>query len=171
MGDTYFDIGLPEKLGNNLSKNFLLNEELFEFVGDLLIESCVLKTIVFIEKKQSFWNVEIRIEGFLNTFCDRCGDPLKVMVKGIEIYYLKRKERNKNSQNENVIFISSKKTDFNVKTLLQEACFLLFPITRKHQTEDCNQSVLINLEKSNKTVQGQTISSQMLKDLKQKLKK
>ena len=83
----------------------------------------------------------------------------------------KRQERNKNSQTENVIFISSKKTDFNVKKLLQEACFLLLPVTRKHETEDCNQSVLIKLERSNKTTQGQIISSQGLKDLKQKLKK
>ena len=171
MGDNKFNIGLPEKLGVQLSKDFLLNEEFFEFVGDVLIESCFLKASVFIERKQSFWDIEVTVDGVLETFCDRCGDDLKIALKGKDLYFLKIKERNQNSHNENVIFISSKKTDFNFKKLLQDTCFLLFPVTRKHKPENCNQLIIDQLEQSVKASQGHKISSEILKDLKEKLKK
>jgi len=171
MGDKCFNIGLPEKLGSKLSNEFLLNEEFFEFIGDVLIEGCFLKVVVSIERKQSFWNIEIHVDGFLRTLCDRCGDDLEVLINGKELYFLKTKERNKNSEDENIIFISSKKTDFNLRPILQEACFLLFPVTRKHKLADCNQLVINKLEKSNKDFSGQMISSEILTDLKNKLKK
>ena len=171
MGDKNFNIGLPEKLGAMLSSVFILNEEFFEFIGDMLIESCFLKTLVCIERKHSFWTLQIKVEGSLRTFCDRCGDDLEVPVQGDDLYFLKVQDRNKGSQNENVIFISSKKTDFNLKPILQETCFLMFPVTRKHELEKCNQYVISRLEGSKKRAQGQVISSKILKDLKNKLKK
>tara|TARA_B100001250_G_scaffold136391_1_gene116787 strand:- start:165 stop:683 length:519 start_codon:yes stop_codon:yes gene_type:complete len=171
MGDKNFYIGLPEKLGAMLSNDFLLNEEFFEFIGDVLIESCLLRTFVSIERKNSFWAMQIKVDGSLSTVCDRCGDNLKMSIQGEELYFLKVKERNKHSQNENVIFISSKKKDFNLKPILQEACFLMLPVTRKHKLENCNQSVVSRLESSKKSPRGQVISSKILKDLKNKLKK
>ena len=171
MGDKRFNIGLPEKLGGKLSSKFLLNEEFFEFTGDLLIEGCLLKAVVSVERKQSFWTIDIHVDGFIQTFCDRCGDSLRACIKGKELYFLKTKERNKNFENENIIFISSNKTDFNLRPILHEACLLLLPITRKHKPSDCNQLVISQLEKLSKDFSGQMMSSEILKDLKEKLKK
>jgi len=171
MGDKRFNIGLPDKLGNELSKDFELNEEFFEFVGDVLIESCFFKVSVSVKRKHSFWDLEVKVDGFLQTFCDRCGDNLKVLIKGKDLYFLKAQERNKNFHDENIIFISSKKTDFNLKPLLEEACFLLFPVTRKHEMKNCNKTVISKLDDKDRKMNGQTISSKILKDLKEKLKK
>ena len=171
MGDKRFNIGLPDKLGNELSKDFELNEEFFEFVGDVLIESCFFKVSVSVKRKHSFWDLEVKVDGFLQTFCDRCGDNLKVLIKGKDLYFLKAQERNKNFHDENIIFISSKKTDFNLKPLLEEACFLLFPVTRKHKIENCNKKEISKLDDIDRKINGQKISSKILKDLKEKLKK
>jgi len=171
MGDKRFNIGLPDKLGKKLSKDFVLNEEFFEFVGDVLIESCFFKVSASVERKHSFWDLEVKVDGFLKTFCDRCGDGLKVQIEGKELYFLKAQERNKNFHDENIIFISSKKTDFNLKPLLEEACFLLFPVTRKHEIENCNKAVIRKLDSISGKMNGQKISSEILKDLKEKLKK
>ena len=171
MGDKRFNIGLPDKLGKKLSKDFVLNEEFFEFVGDVLIESCFFKVSASVERKNSFWDLEVKVDGFLKTFCDRCGDGLKVQIEGKELYFLKAQERNKNFHDENMIFISSKKTDFNLKPLLEEACFLLFPVTRKHEIENCNKAVIRKLDSISGKMNGQKISSEILKDLKEKLKK
>ena len=171
MGDKRFNIGLPDKLGKKLSKDFVLNEEFFEFIGDALIESCFLQVHVSVERKQSFWDLEIKVDGFLQTFCDRCGDNLKVSIEGKDLYFLKVQERNKNFHDENIIFISSKKTDFNLKPLLEETCFLLFPVTRKHEIENCNKTVISKLGDIDRKMSGQKISSKILRDLKEKLKK
>ena len=171
MGDKRFVIGLPDKLGKKLSKEFILDEEFFEFIGDVLIESCLLNVKVSCERKQTFWNLEIKVNGFILTVCDRCGDDLKIKLNEKELFYLKVQERNINSQDENIIFVSSKTTDFNLKKLLQETCFLLIPTTRKHNINECNSNVLKNLEKFQIKTTGQLMSSKILKDYKNKIKK
>lgn len=171
MGDNSFEISLPEKLGKKLSIDFLLNEEFFEFVSDLIVYKCLLKVVVCVEKKQSFWNCKIDVKGELQTCCDRCGDPLEMNIKGGDTFFVKRQERNKNDQHENMFFISSKKSHFDIKSMLQEVCFFVLPLTRKHDMKDCNQLSMSYLQELNKVSNGQTISSSALKSLKKKLNK
>ena len=98
-------------------------------------------------------------------------DDLNIKIKGNETFFLKVQERNIKLQDDNIIFISSKVTDFNLKKLLQDTCFLLIPITRKHDLKNCNPDAILNLEKFKTTKTGQLISSKILKNYKKKLKK
>ena len=81
MGDKRYIIGLPEKLGKKSSKDFILDDLFFEFIGDVLIKSCLLNVTVFCERKQTYWHLEIKVDGFILTLCDRCGDDLNIKIK------------------------------------------------------------------------------------------
>ena len=171
MGDKRYIIGLPEKLGKKSSKDFILDDLFFEFIGDVLIKSCLLNVTVSCERKQTYWHLEIKVDGFILTICDRCGDDLNIKIKGNDTFFLKAQERNIKLQDDSIIFISSKVTDFNLKKLLQDTCFFLIPITRKHDIKNCNSDAILNLEKFKTTKTGQLISSKILKEYKKKLKK
>ena len=86
MGDKRYVIGLPEKLGKKSSKDFILDDLFFEFIGDVLIKSCLLNVTVSCERKQTYWHLEIKVDGFILTYVIDVHD-LNNKIKGNDTFF------------------------------------------------------------------------------------
>ena len=104
MGRFNFEVNLPSVFEKKTFANFKLDEKFFEFSDYFLIDNYSFNCDVVIEKKNTFWQLDVEINGVINTYCDRCGDPLVLNLKGIETYFLKKEESSE--QPHNVIYIT-----------------------------------------------------------------
>ena len=86
MGRLKFDVNLPSLFGKKTIANFNLDKKFFEFSDYLLIDKCDFNAHLVIEKKNTFWQLDIKVNGFANTYCDRCGDPLVLNLKGKDVF-------------------------------------------------------------------------------------
>jgi len=164
MGSSKFEMNLPVFFEKKTIGNFNLDEKFFEFSDYFLIDNYSINVVVLIEKKNTFWQLDFKIKGTANTYCDRCGDRLLLDLQAEERYFLK--EKKDEMESDNVIYITHSTEPVNIENTLKEVLFFIFPKTRKHVKKECNQGVLkkLNLYQKNE-------SKILLSDhLKQKLK-
>ena len=145
MGRFKFEVNLPSLFGKKTIANFNLDKKFFEFSDYFLIDNYSVDCAVVIEKKNAFWQLDIEIRGFANTYCDRCGDPLLLKLKGSDVYFLK-KEDDGSSQSHNVIYITHSTEPVNLESVLKEVLFFVIPKTKVHKENDCNLDVLRKLD-------------------------
>ena len=145
MGRSKFEMNLPNLFGKKTIENFSLDEKFFEFSDYFLIDSYSVRLALEIEKKNGFWQLDVVINGSANTYCDRCGDPLLLDLKGKDTYFLKKEEQN-SSQSHNVIYINHSSEPINLENMLKEVLFFVFPKSRIHKTNKCNLEVLSKLD-------------------------
>jgi len=84
------------------------------------------------------------MKGFVNTYCDRCGDSLSLNLVGEETYYVKQKSNDK--EVDNVIFITHTSEVLNLKGTLIETLFFLIPKRRVHEASKCDVEALKKLD-------------------------
>ena len=144
MGSSKFEMNLPAFFEKKTIGGFNLDEKLFEFSDYLLIDKCDFNAHIVIEKKNTFWQLDIKVNGFVNTYCDRCGDPLVLNLKGKDVYFLKKEQANNKSHN--IINITHSDQPLNVEHVLKETIFFLFPKKRIHNKKKCNLETLEKLE-------------------------
>tara|TARA_B100000945_G_scaffold294560_1_gene271346 strand:+ start:708 stop:1205 length:498 start_codon:yes stop_codon:yes gene_type:complete len=145
MGRLKFEVNLPSLFGKKTIANFNLDKKFFEFSDYFLIDNYSVDCAVVIEKKNAFWQLDIEIRGLANTYCDRCGDPLLLKLKGSDVYFLK-KEEDGSSQSHNVIYITHSTEPVNLESVLKEVLFFVIPKTKVHKENDCNLDVLKKLD-------------------------
>ncbi len=144
MGRFKFEANLPSVFGKKTITNFNLDEKFFEFSDYFLIDNYSFSCVVEIEKKNAFWQMEIGINGFINTCCDRCGDPLLLKVDEVDTYFLKKEEESV-TQSYNVIYIAHSNEPVNLEDVLKEVLFYVIPKTKVHEQNECNMEVLKKL--------------------------
>jgi len=145
MGRFNFEANLPSLFGKKTITNFNLDEKFFEFSDYFLIDNYSVDCTVVIEKKNAFWQLDVEISGFAHTYCDRCGDPLTLKLKGSDIYFLKKEEDN-SSQSHNVICVTHSTEPVNLESVLKEVLFFVIPKKKIHKENDCNLDVLKKLD-------------------------
>jgi uncharacterized metal-binding protein YceD (DUF177 family) len=146
LGRFKFEANLPSLFGKKTRVNFNLDKKFFEFSDYFLIDNYSVDCAVVIEKKNTFWQLDIEIHGFANTYCDRCGDPLLLNLQGSDIYFLKKQEEENKTEPHNVIYITHSTEPVNLKSVLKEVLFFVIPRTKIHKDNDCNLEVLKKLD-------------------------
>lgn len=167
MGRKKFLINLPSHFGKKTISNFNLDKEFFEFSDFFLIENYSVNFLIEVEKKNSFLQLDVEINGLINTYCDRCGDPLDLTIKAYETFFLKKKTSH-NPQLHNVIYLNHLSEQLNVENVLKESLVFSIPKTKVHALEDCNIDVIKNLEKYQKKSKKNLFSDYLKKKLKKK---
>ena len=64
MGSSKFEMNLPTFFEKKTIGDFNLDEKLFEFSDYLLIDKCDFNAHLVIEKKNTFWQLDIKVNGF-----------------------------------------------------------------------------------------------------------
>ena len=67
-----------------------MDKKFFEFSDYFLIENYSVDFLIEIEKKNSFLQLDVEINGIINTYCDKCGDPLDLSIKTNETFLKKK---------------------------------------------------------------------------------
>ncbi len=165
MGRKKFFINLPSHFGKKTHSNFNLDKKFFEFSDYFLIENYSVDFLIVVEKKNSFLQLDIEIKGLVNTYCDKCGDPLNLRIKTNETFFLKKKT-NHNPQLHNVIYLNHLSEQLNVESVLKESLVFAIPKTKIHPSGECNLDVLKELEKYQKKNNKNLFSDYLKKKLK-----
>lgn len=97
MGRKKFLINLPSHFGKKTHSNFNLDKKFFEFSDYFLIENYSVDFLIVVEKKNSFLQLDVEIKGLVNTYCDKCGDPLNLRIKTNETFFLKKKNNSQSA--------------------------------------------------------------------------
>ena len=144
MGRFNFEVNLPSIFEKKTFANFKLDEKFFEFSDYFLIDNYNFNCDIVIEKKNTFWQLDVKINGAANTYCDRCGDPLVLNLKRTETYFLKKEESS--VQSHNVIYIKHSTEPINLEGVLKEVLFFVIPRKKTHKENDCNLDALKRLD-------------------------
>ena len=165
MGRKKFLINLPSHFGKKTHSNFNLDKKFFEFSDYFLIENYIVDFLIVVEKKNSFLQLDVEIKGLVNTYCDKCGDPLNLSIKSYETFFLKKKTTH-NPQLHNVIYLNHLSEQLNVESVLKESLVFAIPKTKIHSTGECNLGVIKELEKYQTKSKKNLFSDYLKKKLK-----
>ena len=130
-----------------------------------MIENYSVDCLIEVEKKNSFSQLDVEINGLVNTYCDRCGDPLNLKIKAHETFFLKKKTSH-NPQLYNVIYLNHLSEQLNVEDVLKESLVFSIPKTKIHPSGECNLDVIKELEKYQKKNNKNLFSDYLKKKLK-----
>jgi len=165
MGRKKFLINLPSHFGKKTHSNFNLDKKFFEFSDFFLIDNYNVNFLIVVEKKNSFLQLDVEINGFINTYYDKCGDPLNLSIEANETFFLKKKT-SYNPQSHNVIYLNHLSEQLNVENVLKESLVFAIPKTKIHSMGECNLGVIKELEKYQKKSKKNLFSDYLKKKLK-----
>jgi uncharacterized protein len=125
--------------------NFEIDDTFFANFEGAPITGSEVKVEVDFDKKSDFFILDFYIFGFLNAECDRCTKDYKQELLDEHRVYVKFDNRNTaaESDDEDVIFISSAETHIDISQLIYEFVLLSIPMQKicaekRNSTESCN---------------------------------
>lgn len=100
---------------------------------------------VVLDKRDTMLTFDFTFEGKVETDCDRCGDPLKLQVKGSNHLIVKFGEE-EFEQTDEIVVIHESEHQLNIAQYAYEYIVLSMPHKRVHEEGYCNATVLAKLE-------------------------
>lgn len=114
------------------------------------------------DKKVNFFQLHFDIDGKATVACDRCGDPVELLLwdEFNLIVKLTNDEALVENEEEDVVFIPFNETIIDVSEWIYEFLLLSFPIQRLHGEDEngkslCNPEVIALLDKYKQDVSEQ----------------
>ncbi len=125
---------------------FTVGPSFFEELGDAVISGGNVTIVVHMMKDERMMDFQFKIAGKLTVSCDRCNDPLELMVAGEERLIVKLGDRYFEESDE-VQIIPETDHWFNLGPFLYEYIHLLLPVKRIHPDDQdgnstCNPNML-----------------------------
>jgi uncharacterized metal-binding protein YceD (DUF177 family) len=111
--------------------NFNINNSFFENIEYSEIEKGELKTEVLLNKKSTFLELDIKMEGFVELICDRCLGEYKQKIKFKGKLYVKFSE-SEGDLDDDVICLSPSDHELDIAHYLYESIRLSIPLKRVH---------------------------------------
>ena len=152
--DTFSMYSLPLQGLNYGVRQFTyqLDEEFFGLFEDSPIANCDIQAMLTFDKRPSMLVLTFEFLGKAETDCDRCLASIFVPVKGTHQLHVKFTEDEIENNDEDVIFLSPKTSEFNVAPYLYEFSILSLPFLNQIDCQNeeeppCNFETLDVLEK------------------------
>ncbi len=136
------------------SFEFEVDDKFFANFGNHDFESCAAKIQLTLDKKNNFMLLSFDIDGWVQTGCDRCGNPLrlqlweeyKMMIKLVD----NPDELNHQEEDPDVYYISKGESHLHLADWIHEFVTLSIPMQKRCAEKDmggpqCNNEVLMKL--------------------------
>jgi len=134
------------KLGNH-QYQFMLTGEFFEKFEFSEIQQADIKVEVELEKQSTMLLFNVRLDGMVQTICDRCGDDLEIPIEIEEQLIVKFGDAT-GSIEDDILVHGPSEYAVDLSQYLYEYAHLAFPQRHVHESqEECNQETLKELEK------------------------
>lgn len=134
------------KLGNH-QYQFMLTGEFFEKFEFSEIQHADIEVNVELEKQSTMLIFNIRLEGVVQTICDRCGDDLDIPIAIGEQLIVKFGDATGSLEDEILVHGPSEYA-LDLAHYMYEYAHLALPQRHVHESqEECNQETLKELEK------------------------
>jgi uncharacterized metal-binding protein YceD (DUF177 family) len=131
-----------------------VNDLFFEKHINENIQACNMIVRLTVEHKETMVSLEFDMNGYVITSCDRCLEKLTLPISKQEILILKKTHEVKESDNENLVFISEKEYSYNIEQIIYEYISISIPMRKVHQetgNETCNPEMLKLIEQAKET--------------------
>lgn len=137
------------------SYHYICNDEFFASFEKTLVESGAFEVELELEKNANDIEMNFSISGFLHTDCDRCTAAIRLPLSGEAELVLKYGE--KESEDNEIIFITRDRDSYNVADFIHESIELLMPFSNTYDCENddpmpCDFKVLNLLEEQAKKI-------------------
>lgn len=139
------------KLGTH-EFNFEIGPTFFEAFENSLVENAQVEVHLELEKLSNMIVLRFEANGFMDDFCDRCGDPLRVSLSASDEIFVKFGDEDY-EQTDEILVVSHSTHEIDTAQLIYELVALNLPGKKLHATiEQCNQEVLekLRIEESKK---------------------
>lgn len=129
---------------------FNFNQAFFEKYSALEARNSNIEAVVWLEKKPSLLNLDIRLKGNLEIQCDRCLDYFEMPIQYDGHVVVKFSEDTR-AETDEIWILPPNSFELNMEQYFFECIGLCIPIQRFHpendnQTSACNQEMLNLLE-------------------------
>lgn len=135
--------------------NFRCENDFFASFEKTLVDNGLFEVEMVLDKKVDTIEMVFNIQGTIETICDRCTAPISLPIKGNALLVLKYAE--KESEEDEIVFITRDRDSFNIADFLHESIELLLPFSNTYDCENttpkpCDEKVLELLKAQSKKI-------------------
>lgn len=118
------------KLGQHQFR-YTLTNLFFEQFNESPVKDANIEAVLLFDKKSSFFELTFKLDGWINTLCDRCIENYKLEIIDDHKLFIKfENPQQVQSINEDVIFLSRTETHLDIAQFLYEFTVLSMPIKK-----------------------------------------
>ncbi len=141
-----FDIAFEALQEGEHQFQFEIGREIFDFYDYTDFNDISAKGNLTLRKESTYMKMNFDLHGTIGFDCDRCTAPFQLPVECTEKVVVKFSGRDIDSKSEEIIYMSISESIINVASFFYEMIILTLPLKRSHESDDCDQEVLNQLE-------------------------
>ena len=119
---------------------FDIADAFFEDIEYSIIHKGNVKVELLLEKRETMLVGNYKINGLVETDCNRCNDPVKTKVKGE--YRIVYKFGTEPSDDESLVIVYPEEYQINVRDNIFELITVSLPLRSVHKKGECNEELI-----------------------------
>lgn len=127
------------------SFSFTIEDAFFSYYEHSLIESGTIQIDMILRKSETMLSTNYEVNGFINTTCDRCNDPIQIDISGD--FKLVFKFGREESDNEELVILPPEAYQLELADFFYEFVNVLRPNRVVHPEGECNEEMVEVLRK------------------------
>jgi len=119
---------------------YILGNSFFEQFNQSLVKNANIEVaLTFDKKRTNFFELTFKLDGWIDTLCDRCTEDYKLEIMDDHILFVKFENLElTESTNEDVIYLSRNETHLDITHFLYEFTVLSMPIKKSCKLSEAN---------------------------------
>lgn len=137
---------------DSFENSWALGDDYFEALEDAGIQSGNVSVSVSLHKTENYFDMEIKVEGFVVVTCDRCLDDMEQSIKSDNRFIVKLGIEN--SEDDDTITVEENEGILDLSWVIYESIALSVPIKHVHAPGKCNTAMTEKLDELSATRSG-----------------
>ena len=137
---------------DSFENSWVLGDGYFEALEDADIQSGKVSVSVSLHKAENYFDMEIKVEGFVVVTCDRCLDDMEQSIKSDNRFIVKLGIEN--SEDDDTITVEENEGILDLSWVIYESIALSVPIKHVHAPGKCNTAMTEKLDELSATRSG-----------------
>ena len=137
---------------DSFEDSWALGDDYFEALEDADIQSGNVSAVVSLHKAENYFDMEIKVEGFVVVTCDRCLDDMEQSIKSDNRFIVKLGIEN--SEDDDTITVEENEGILDLSWVIYESIALSVPIKHVHAPGKCNTAMTEKLDELSATRSG-----------------
>ncbi len=122
-----------------------LDDDFFKKIDSPEVKKGLVKAHINVEKKATAFELQFKLDGYVNVPCDRCLDDMEQAIHHQDKLMVKFGERF--SEENEIVIVPETEGAINVAWFLYEFIILSIPIKHVHAPGSCNKTMASKLKK------------------------
>jgi len=111
--------------------NYKLDNSFFEQFSQSPVKNAEIEAVLLLDKKTNFFELTFKLDGWVNTLCDRCCEDYKLEITDDHKLFVKFESVDQTQNiNEDVVYLNRNETHLDITQFLYEFSVLSMPIKK-----------------------------------------